>query len=225
MMRMPMWKEYLEREFGCPLAALRGKIVLIESTNRPAIFLGLLVDERGDTFAIVEEKADGHLYQAHPSQLSKIPAKPPEELTPEEILAEVDATELGPYEEEIRNFVEDSFYSDGNHDVRGHFQDPVATINFGGGLFRRCGANQRGDVLPDIVEGYRSPGESPFPQIWEAMKRDSAARFSRNALSESDLRRIGQWQRWLDVRFGPKGRQTLEEWLEEHQDPVFRWDA
>lgn len=66
---------WIEREFGCSFVALRGKnvrVVLDGSPDRLAVFLGLLTDERGDTYAVVEEGAGGILEQLHPSRLLRI---------------------------------------------------------------------------------------------------------------------------------------------------------
>jgi hypothetical protein len=66
---------WIEREFGCSFVALRGKtvrVVLDGSPDRFAVFLGLLTDERGDTYVVIEEGAGGLLEQVHPSRLRHV---------------------------------------------------------------------------------------------------------------------------------------------------------
>lgn len=65
---------YIEKEFGCSFVALRGRtvrVVMDRTPDRKAVFLGLLTDDRGDTYAVIEEGAGGILEMVHPSRLKE----------------------------------------------------------------------------------------------------------------------------------------------------------
>jgi len=69
---------WIEQEFGCSFVALRGRrvrVVLEGYEDRMAAFRGLLTDERGDTYAVIEEGEGGVLEQVHPSRLRQLAAK------------------------------------------------------------------------------------------------------------------------------------------------------
>lgn len=65
---------YIEKEFGCSFVALRGRTVRVvrdRTPDRKAVFLGLLTDDRGDTYAVIEEGTGGILEMVHPSRLKE----------------------------------------------------------------------------------------------------------------------------------------------------------
>lgn len=73
MMEHP-FDSYIEQEFGCSFVALRGKsvrVVLWGCPDRTAVFRGLLTDEHGDTYAVIEEGDGGILEVVHPSRIKK----------------------------------------------------------------------------------------------------------------------------------------------------------